>query len=362
MKKTKLSFAALLSTAVLLLAGFTTPNTNLAETLPVNPVNLTIYWIDTEGGAATLIVTPAGESILIDAGNPGDRDADRIYEVAYNVAGLKQIDHLVITHWHNDHFGGAASLAAKIPVMEIIDRPVADSLSKDKNFAGMMQAYREIRVKRRSVLKPGAAINLKSLPEGFQKLSVMMVGHDKEFAALTKTPTVMDDCETVKDKEVDYSDNANSQVLVMDYGPFRFFDGGDLTWNIEKKLVCPKNIIGTVDVYQVDHHGLDQSNNPLLIKALQPTVSIMGNGTQKGGGAETITSLRNTPSIQAQYQLHKNIRADSSFNTTEEYIANLKADCKGNYIKLTVASDGKKYTVTIPATKHERVFDTKKDH
>lgn len=362
MIKIKLFFALLLPTSFLLLVGFNIPDTKLLEAVPINPVNLTIYWIDTEGGAATLIVTPAGESILIDAGNPGGRDSDRIFEVAHHVAGLKQIDHLVITHWHNDHFGGAALLAAKMPVIEVIERPVADSLLLDKNFATLMQAYRDMPVKRHSMLQPGAAINLRTLPKGFQKLSIQMVGHDKQFVPVTKTSTATNGCETVKDKPVDNSDNANSQVMVMNYGPFRFFDGGDLTWNIERNLVCPQNIIGTVDVYQVDHHGLDQSNNSLLIKALAPTVSIMGNGTQKGGGPETITSLRNTPSIQAQYQLHKNIRADSAFNTSEEYIANLKANCDGNYVKLTVAADGKKYTVSIPATKHEKVFETKESH
>jgi hypothetical protein len=85
----------------------------------------------------------------------------------------------------------------------------------------------------------------------------------------------------------------------------------------------------------------------------------MGNGTQKGCGPETITTLRNTPSVQAQYQLHKNIRKDSLYNTDEKYIANLREQCDGNYIKLTVQPNGKKYTVSIPATKHERTFSTK---
>jgi hypothetical protein len=128
---------------------------------------------------------------------------------------------------------------------------------------------------------------------------------------------------------------------------------------MEKNLVCPKNLVGTVDVFQVNHHGLDQSNNPVMVKALAPTVSIMGNGTKKGAGPETITTLRNTPSIQAQYQVHKNIRPDAEFNTDEQYIANLEENCQANYIKLTVAPDGKKYSVSIPAKNHTRTFTTK---
>ena len=64
---------------------------------------LDVYWVDVEGGAATLIVTPAGQSILIDTGNPGTRDAQRIHEVATKQAKLKKIDFLITTHFHGDH-------------------------------------------------------------------------------------------------------------------------------------------------------------------------------------------------------------------------------------------------------------------
>src|SRR5690348_3934296 len=82
---------------------------------------LDIYWIDTEGGAATLIVTPVGEAALIDSGNPGGRDSKRIADVAFNVAGVKQIDHLITTHYHTDHFGGAAELATALPIRVVYD-------------------------------------------------------------------------------------------------------------------------------------------------------------------------------------------------------------------------------------------------
>ena len=74
---------------------------------------LDVYWVDVEGGGGTLIVTPAGESILIDTGMPGGRDPGRLHEAATKVAGVKQIDHLITTHCHIDHFGGAAELSQK---------------------------------------------------------------------------------------------------------------------------------------------------------------------------------------------------------------------------------------------------------
>src|SRR5262249_40052507 len=85
------------------------------------PRGLDIYFIDTEGGAATLIVTPTGESVLIDCGNPGARDAERIHRVATEAAGLKAIDHLVITHWHLDHYGGVERLTRLMPVRHFYD-------------------------------------------------------------------------------------------------------------------------------------------------------------------------------------------------------------------------------------------------
>src|SRR5437762_247627 len=87
---------------------------------------LDIYFVDSEGGAATLIVTPAGESILIDSGNPGTRDAERIHKVATQFAGLKQIDHIIATHWHLDHYGGHGHLAELMPVKHFYDHGIPD--------------------------------------------------------------------------------------------------------------------------------------------------------------------------------------------------------------------------------------------
>ncbi len=319
--------------------------------------SLDFYWVDVEGGAATLIVTPTGESVLIDTGNPGGRDSERIYKVAKEVARLKQIDHLITTHFHIDHYGGAAELAQKMPIRHIYDKGIPDKLIEDDKFAEHILPYRNIKAKR-TLIKPNLDLRLKSSAnKKSPQLSLYFIGVNQKFVALDAQG--LPDCQATVDKPVDQSDNANSSVLLLQYGAFRFFDGGDLTWNTEKTLVCPVDLVRQVDVYQVNHHGLDQSNNPILVKTLAPTVSVMGNGTKKGCGPETFATLKSTPSIQAMYQVHKNLREDGYNNTEDKRIANLEADCKANYIKLSVAPDGKTYTVSIPANGHQQTFATK---
>jgi hypothetical protein len=308
--------------------------------------------MDTEGGAATLIVTPAGESVLIDSGNPGGRDSKRIFECATKAAGLKQIDHLITTHYHRDHFGGAAELANLMPI-----KMVHDNGEFKEGWERPSKEYLEFNAQR-AVINPGDEISLKPSPsKNAPALHLKCLGARQQFISPPPGAKPTPDCDNPKRKPKDPSDNANSVVMVLSFGNFRFFDGGDLTWNVEEKLVCPVNLVGTVDVYQVTHHGLAISNNPLVVKALQPTVAVMSNGTTKGSEKETWETLRSVDSIHAVYQLHKNLRDDKESNTRDEFIANLEKDCPGNYVALSVEPDARSYTVKISATKHQRSFD-----
>ncbi len=322
---------------------------------------LDIYWVDVEGGAATLIVTPAGESVLIDTGNPGVRDSGRIFETAVKTAGLREINHLIVTHYHRDHFGGASQLAKLMPIRNVYDN---SEFEGQREFP--TQDYKEFKAEKRMQINPGDILKL-SQPDGganllFQCLAtrqqVYKAGRSPTESAPTDGSAAMNECcKEAQRKPIDRSDNANSVVMLLQFGDFRFFDGGDLTWNIEKELVCPVNLVGNVDVYQSTHHGLDQSNNNVLVKSLEPIVAIFNNGATKGCEPMTFATLKETPSVKAIYQVHKNLRPDGvKNNAPDEFIANHEKECKGNHIKLSVAPDGKSYTVSVPSTGHERTY------
>lgn len=308
--------------------------------------HLDIYFIDVEGGACTLIVSPSGESLVIDSGYPDNngRDLKRILHVVRDVAGLKQIDHAAVTHWHRDHYGNHAALTTKIPIKNFWDRGIPDALADDGQFESRVADYRSASQNRSKALKAGDLLPVKS---GKTSYSVRIVTASREVIANKGKANRF--AKLHKPLPEDKSDNAASLSFLLEFGKFRFLCCGDLTWNIEAKLMMPNNPIGRVDMFMVTHHGLPSSNNPVLVHAIAPRVAVMCNGPTKGGSASVLRTLRECKSLQALYQLHRNIKLDSKLQAATDFIANggETEGCEGIWIRARVAPGGGSYTVQI---------------
>lgn len=321
---------------------------------------LQIFFVDVEGGAATLIVTPMEESVLVDTGWPGfdDRDPKRIQRAA-KLAGVSRIDHLVTTHWHRDHYGGVEGLAKLMPIGRFYDHGIPDSLSEDPDFPTMIAAYKKASGGQSTTLHPGDAIPLRE-GRSSQKISLTcLAAAGKVITDGKDAGRPNPECVKNQPKPPDPSDNARSIVLLLKYGDFRFLDCGDLTWNVEHELVCPTNKIGRVDLYQVTHHGLNQSSNPVLVRSIAPRCAVTNNGPRKGGDLETYATLKSTPSIEAIFQLHRNVATTDTDNAPPAFIANVNEQCEGKMVRCEVAPNGKRYTVSVEGKDTSRRFEVR---
>ena len=281
---------------------------------------LDIWVVDVEGGNATLFVTPQGESVLIDAGNGGAaaaRDAGRIME-AVRDAGLTQIDHHITTHWHGDHFGGLTELAKLVPIRAYYDH--GDTVQPQPASTEFLQkVYPMLTAKaRRVVVKPGDRIPIKGadwrvVTSGNQVIQTNLPG------AGQSNPY----CATFKRQEPDKTENAQSVGSHITFGKFRVVHPGDITWNNEGDLMCPNNRLGTADLLIVGHHGQMVSNSEVIVHALSPRVSIINNGTRKGGQPEAMRILLNSPGLEDVWQSHFSLLSGTEYTVPGMFIANL---------------------------------------
>ena len=329
--------------------------------------SLEIDFIDVMGGAATLVVTPDGESILIDSGWPGfaDRDPQRIVHVLKDLAGCDHLDHLITTHWHRDHFGGVEGLTRRIRIDHFWDRglpedgdPRLDFPDGPKPDDPLGRAYRAASQGKRKALKAGHTLPLKGLRAIVLASGGQVIDLGQRFGRLSKLPVNPLCSDAPADQPPDRSDNARSLALLFTLGQFQFFDAGDLTWNVEKKLVCPVDLVGKVDLYQVTHHGMDISNHPTLVRTIAPTVAVMNNGPRKGGAAATVKLLRSIPTLEAAYQLHRNVTTATEDNTEASLIAN-KDEAGGQIIRVFVDADGSSFTVQMGEDGPKRRFGSR---
>ena len=347
------------ATAVLLAAWtLAASSLALAQNISGVPRNLEIYWIDTEGGAATLVISPTGESMLIDTGYPNDdRDAMRIHAAA-RAAGLAKIDHLVISHYHRDHVGGLAALRKLIPIdryygpndkIELVNREWYDS-------------YTTASAGKRTIVKPGDRIPL----EGVQV--VVVTSDEKVIDKAVNRGQTNPLCANAADLSPAGFENSRMVGLLLSYGKFTFLNLIDLDWRSELQLVCPENKVGRVTLYQTSRHGsLDGAGAPAFLGAILPQVVVVNNGPKKGLGQvdkriqpivdmtrpalyekNSYLRLAALPGLEGIWQGHLSLLdMDPAHNTTEDMIANLDdtLDCKGHWIKASIANNGR-FTMT----------------
>jgi len=316
-----------------------------------DPKGLEIYWVDVEGGATTLIVTPEGGTLLVDNGWPKNpRDPERLRDAA-KLSGVTKIDHFICTHFDIDHWGGTELQMPILPIERFYDPDFAQRKTVGV-AANLREAYLKAAEGKRTVVKPGDAIPLKGADVRVLCANEIVLGEAPGAPQIRP-------CDAHPAAKEDLSENSRSVGLLVEYKGFRFLDLGDLTHNVEHKLICPKNLIGKVDAYQVSHHGLDISNLPALLKAVEPTVAVMNNGARKGGSKAVYGWFKDVPSLKDVWQLHKNAAAGAE-NVPAELIANDEAPCTvGRFVKLTVDPSGRSYIVEIPAKGVKREYKTK---
>jgi beta-lactamase superfamily II metal-dependent hydrolase len=305
---------------------------------------LDIYFIDVEGGQATLLVTPRGETLLIDTGFPANAPASssgvmrshasRIAAAARD-AGVKQIDYLLITHFHGDHVGGVAELAQQLRIGTFIDHgTLAQTEQSNALSMELFNAYAAVRGKGRHLEpKPGDKLPLRGVEAIVVSSAAQTLGKPLAGAGGSNAA-----CDMAKRPAADDGENARSTGVLVSWGKFRFLDIGDLTTRPLFDLVCPNDLIGSVDVYLVAHHGNPGAAKRETFAAFEPRVAIVNNGAKKGGSREIFDYLQSDRAIDGVWQLHR-AEAPGTANFADERIANLD-ESTAHYIKVSAREDG----------------------
>ncbi len=314
-----------------------------------------IYWIDVEGGASTLIVTQAGESVLMDAGYEGERDAARVERVAREEAGLDHIDYFLTSHFHGDHVGGLGDLAERIEIRRFIDH--GDSVDKDAERGGpLWRRYLAVAGDRRRTVAPGESLELKGA-------ELLIVASDsREITSPLLGGEANPLCKTFEVKPEDKGENGKSLGYRFKIGDFVFVNLGDLSWNGQYRLACPVNLLGEADLFQATHHGVRDDVLPQQMWAMAPAVAVMNNGPTKGAGPQAVENVLGSPGLEDFWQLHRAVNNDAAHNAQERLTANLGPieDCEGNWIHARVHGDGS-FTVTNSRNGYSKKYSGKSD-
>jgi competence protein ComEC len=319
--------------------------------------DLQVYFVDVEGGQATLFLTPTKQSLLIDTGWPENagRDADRIL-AATKLAGISKIDYVLLTHYHNDHSGGVPQLVERIPVGTFIDHGANIDTKPGGPTLAVWDAYQRVLATgkyKHIVATPGEV-----LPISGMTVTVISSDGDVIDHVLPGGGETNEYCKIPETKPMDRSENSHSLGVLINFGKLKILDLGDLTWDKEMLFMCPANRLGKIDILVVSHHGFRPSSSHALVDGIHPRVAIMNNASAKGGNIPVLDTIRSAPGLETLWQLHYSDEGGAEHNTSAEYIANPQGTEQGNYILLTASPKGS-FTVYNSGNKQSKTYDAK---
>lgn len=292
---------------------------------------LDFYFLDVEEGNATLIVTPSGRAMLIDGGNQtsDNRDARRFLTLAKQL-GVKQLDYLVVTHYHGDHYGAVPEIARHMPIVNWLDHGPnvehGQGLEWQQHWQiacneALYSQYLEARKgSKHMVVKPGDeividGINVQIVSSAAKMITTPLPGAGQPDPACDVTPV----------RSEDETEDGQSIGMVITFGKFRYVFLGDLTWNHARQLFCPRNLIGPVDVYETTHHGMSIDRKTSEVRwgrsccseaevfGLRPRVAILNCGEKyhRLGTPRAWQVVQRSPGLESFWQLHYEIEGGS---------------------------------------------------